>query len=74
MYFSPAIPVAPRSGRFKLIRTTAASLPGATTVLSGTYDATTGAFTLTWKSLIVGGPFNGFIGLWHLVGHFVPAP
>jgi archaellin len=49
-------------------------LPGATTVLSGTYDATTGAFTLTWKSLIVGGPFNGFIGLWHLVGHFVPAP
>jgi hypothetical protein len=49
------------------------SLPGRTTVLSGTYNSTTGAFTLTWKSLIVGGPFNGFTGAWHLTGHFVPA-
>jgi hypothetical protein len=48
-------------------------LPGATTVLSGTYDSVTGAFTLIWKSRIVGGPFNGFTGEWHLTGHFVPA-
>jgi hypothetical protein len=48
-------------------------LPGDTTVLSGTYDSATGSFTLTWKSLIVGGPFNGFTGFWHLSGHFVPA-
>jgi hypothetical protein len=47
--------------------------PAATTALSGTYDPTTGAFTLTWRSQIVGGPFNGFSGLWHLAGTFVPA-
>ena len=40
---------------------------------TGTYDAKTGAFTLQWTSLIVGGPFNGFTGLWHLEGTFVPA-
>jgi hypothetical protein len=39
---------------------------------TGTYDATTGAFVLTWSSLIVGGPFNGFTGLWHLEGVFKP--
>jgi hypothetical protein len=48
--------------------------PGATTALSGTYDAATGAFTLTWRSQIVGGPFDGFSGVWHLAGTFVPAP
>jgi hypothetical protein len=47
--------------------------PSPTTALSGTYDATTGAFTLTWRSRIVGGPFNGFSGLWNLAGTFVPA-
>jgi hypothetical protein len=49
------------------------SSPGATTALSGTYDAATGAFTLTWRSQIVGGPFDGFSGVWHLAGTFVPA-
>ena len=44
-----------------------------TTPLGGTYDATTHKFTLDWKSLIVGGPFNGYIGVWHLAGTFVPA-
>ena len=39
---------------------------------TGTYDATTGAFVLTWTSHIVGGPFNGFTGLWHLEGVFEP--
>lgn len=49
------------------------TLPSPTTRLSGTYNATTHAFTLTWKSRIVGGPFNGFTGSWHLAGTFVPA-
>ncbi len=37
---------------------------------TGTFDAKTGAFVLQWTSLIVGGPFNGFTGLWHLQGSF----
>lgn len=37
---------------------------------AGTFDAKTGAFVLEWTSLIVGGPFNGFTGLWHLQGVF----
>ena len=39
---------------------------------TGTYNATTGAFELQWTSYIVGGPFNGFTGLWHLEGVFQP--
>jgi hypothetical protein len=42
--------------------------PGLTQPVTGTYDAKTGAFTLTWYSAIVGGPFNGFTGYWHLEG------
>jgi hypothetical protein len=38
---------------------------------TGTYDAKTGHFELQWTSLISGGPFNGFTGLWHLEGTFV---
>jgi hypothetical protein len=48
------------------------SAPGLTTVPTGTYDASTGAFTLSWTSAIVGGPFNNFTGMWHLVGTFIP--
>jgi len=40
---------------------------------TGTYDTATHAFTLQWTSLIVGGPFNGFTGVWHLEGVFEPA-
>jgi hypothetical protein len=40
---------------------------------TGTFNAKTGAFTLQWTSLIVGGPFNGFTGLWHLEGVFQPS-
>lgn len=40
---------------------------------TGTYDAKTGAFVLEWTSLIQGGPFNRFIGLWHLQGTFEKA-
>jgi hypothetical protein len=37
--------------------------------VTGTYDAKTKTFTITWYSAIVGGPFNGFTGYWHLQGH-----
>jgi hypothetical protein len=49
------------------------SRPGLTTPLSGTYNSSTRAFVLTWTSQVVGGPFNGFTGYWHLAGTFVPA-
>jgi hypothetical protein len=38
----------------------------------GSYDPGTGAFELEWTSLIQGGPFNQFIGVWHLEGTFTP--
>lgn len=47
--------------------------PGDTTPVTGTYDPATGSYTLQWTSQVVGGPFNGFSGLWHLTGRFVPA-
>lgn len=46
------------------------SLPGGTTEPSGTYDADSGAYSLDWSSQIVGGPFDGFTGVWHLEGTF----
>jgi hypothetical protein len=49
------------------------ALPGLTKYLTGTYDASTRAFVVTWTSQVVGGPFNGFTGSWHLTGTFVPA-
>ncbi|MDW5594221.1 hypothetical protein VSS74_07735 [Conexibacter stalactiti] len=49
------------------------SVPGASTAVSGTYDAASGRFLLEWKSLIVTGPFDKFIGSWHLAGTFRPA-
>jgi hypothetical protein len=47
--------------------------PGASKPVSGTYDASTGAFTLDWISQVVGGPFDKFSCHWHLSGTFVPA-
>jgi hypothetical protein len=44
--------------------------PGLTSTVSGTYDSVTHAFVLTWSSQVVGGPFNGFTGYWHLQGTF----
>lgn len=38
--------------------------------VTGTYNAKTHVFVLTWTSLISGGPFNGFTGYWHLTGKF----
>ena len=44
--------------------------PGLTTDLTGTYDAATGRYVIEWVSQIVGGPFDGFSGIWHLEGVF----
>lgn len=49
------------------------SHPGLTEPVSGTYNPSTHAFVLTWASQVVGGPFNGFTGYWHLQGTFSPA-
>lgn len=43
-------------------------LPGLTRPVNGTYSARTKAYEIAWRSLIVGGPFNGFTGYWHLQG------
>lgn len=40
---------------------------------TGTYDPNTRAFVLEWTSLIVGGPFNGFTGFWHMQGVYQPS-
>ena len=40
----------------------------------GTYDTATGAYSLTWKSQIKGGPFNSVTGTWHLEGTVTPVP
>jgi hypothetical protein len=47
--------------------------PGLTARPSGTYDAASGAVVVTWTSAIVGGPFDGFTGEWHLAGTIAPA-
>jgi hypothetical protein len=46
------------------------SSPGLTSPVTGTYDPATRTYTLSWASEIVGGPFNGFTGYWHLTGTF----
>jgi hypothetical protein len=38
--------------------------------VSGTYNAQTHLYVLNWTSPVVGGPFNGFTGIWHLQGTF----
>ena len=40
---------------------------------TGTIDPVTGAFVIEWTSLISGGSFDGFTGVWHLEGTFTPA-
>ncbi|MCW2543745.1 MAG: hypothetical protein JWM40_1297 [Frankiales bacterium] len=40
---------------------------------TGTFDTKTKHFVLEWTSLISGGPFNRFTGLWHLEGTFEPS-
>jgi hypothetical protein len=48
------------------------SFPGLTRPVTGTYNAKTKAYQIIWYSLIVGGPFNGFTGYWHLQGTLIP--
>jgi hypothetical protein len=38
----------------------------------GTIDPETGGYVLDWTSLISGGSFDGFTGVWHLEGTFTP--
>ncbi|ADG96816.1 conserved hypothetical protein [Segniliparus rotundus DSM 44985] len=40
---------------------------------TGSYDPATRHYSLQWRSLIVGGPFDKFTGLWHLEGVFEPS-
>jgi hypothetical protein len=47
--------------------------PGATKPVTGTYNKKTKAYQIIWYSLIVGGPFNGFAGYWHLQGTLLPS-
>jgi hypothetical protein len=44
-------------------------LSGKTSPISGSIDGA-GNFVIEWTSQIVGGPFNNFIGLWHLAGQY----
>lgn len=46
---------------------------GSGDAVSGTIDPETGAYVLEWTSLIAGGSFDGFTGVWHLEGTFTPA-
>jgi hypothetical protein len=48
------------------------SYPGLTRPVNGTYNSRTKAYQIIWYSLIVGGPFNGFTGYWHLQGTLIP--
>ncbi len=43
---------------------------GSGAAATGTYNAKTKHFVLTWTSKISGGPFDGYSGLWHLEGTF----
>ena len=37
---------------------------------AGTVDIVTGDYALDWSSQILGGPFNGVTGFWHIEGQF----
>lgn len=46
--------------------------PGTTKAATGDISCT-GDYTLSWQSLIIGGAFNNYTGVWHLTGTFVPS-
>lgn len=50
------------------------SKPGSTTGPTGSFNSTTGSYTLEWKSLIKSNegqsPFENFTGFWHMEGNF----
>jgi hypothetical protein len=41
-------------------------------IVSGTYNSATHRYSLTWQTLVQGGPFDGYTGYWHLQGTFSP--
>jgi hypothetical protein len=43
-------------------------------VVNGTWNSTTGAYSMSWSSLIVGGPFNGFTGQYTMTGIAAAVP
>ena len=43
---------------------------GSGSAATGTYNSKTKRFAFEWRSKVVGGPFNGFTGFWHLEGTF----
>lgn len=45
---------------------------GQTDMAAGKINAKTGRFNLEWNSQVSSGPFNGFLGDWHLEGVFIP--
>ena len=44
--------------------------PGESGAAAGTFDSSSGHYTLDWTSAIKSGPFDGFTGVWHLEGTF----
>jgi hypothetical protein len=49
------------------------SKPGLTKPVTGSYNAKTHKFVLEWASTVVGGPFDGFTGFWHVEGTYRPS-
>ena len=45
---------------------------GATTSPRGSINIKTGHYNLNWKSQVSSGPFEGYVGEWHLEGVFIP--
>jgi hypothetical protein len=45
-------------------------MPGETRAPTGTYDDSSGFYSLEWSSQIIGGPVNNFTGVWHLEGTY----
>jgi hypothetical protein len=46
--------------------------PHSPSTLTGSYDAATAAFVLSWRSPVTTGRYAGFTGVWHLTGTFTP--
>lgn len=55
-----------------LSTTRCVSSPVADCSITGSYDPTTGAYSLTLQAKVVGTSFNGAVGTYHLTGHFTP--
>ena len=39
-------------------------------IVTGTYDSRTHHYSLSWRTKVHGGPFDGYTGYWHLQGTF----